>query len=97
MVASISWKKYLEQCGRERLQGKRGPTPQDIAVDLVLGAGREGLQKEHIVTGISMCTGIIADEVGKHWDEIEAALVRRIDIVKRRGGNWCRKSRSGRA
>lgn len=90
---SISWKKYHERCARERLQGKRGATASDIVKDILRGRGAEGATQEMLVRAVSMSTGIIADEVMAHWDDIEKALNSDPDYQRQRDGRWRRKSR----
>lgn len=90
---SISWKKYHERCARERLQGGRGATASDIVKDVLRGRGAEGATQEMLARAVSMSTGIIADEVVKHWDTIEQALSQDSDFQKRRDGRWCIKAR----
>lgn len=93
----ISWKAYHERCGRERLQGKRGATATDIVKDVLNARGREGATQAGLIRAVSMSTGIIADEVAKHWDSIEESLSKDSQYGKRPDGSWYRqKYSSGR-
>lgn len=92
---SISWKAYHERCARERLRGGRGAAAVDVVKYILQGRGREGATQEMLARAVSMSTGIIADEVVKHWDEIEKALSSDTEYIKMRDGRWCIKPRSG--
>lgn len=92
-MKTLSWKAFHERCGRERLQGKGGATAADVADFVLRGLGWEGATQEQLARAISMSTGIIADEVVKHWGEIEAALEKTGDFHKRQDGSWCLNSR----